>query len=51
MHLDEVFAANTIFKRRIMHGMLSASIFSKVFCNLFPCEGNIYRNILSLENF
>ncbi len=42
VHLDEAFAAKTIFKRRIMHGMLSASVFSKVFGTLFPGEGTIY---------
>ena len=42
VHLDEAFAAKSIFKRRIMHGMLSASVFSKVFGTLFPGEGTIY---------
>lgn len=42
VHLDEAFAAKTIFKRRIMHGMLSASLFSKVLGTLFPGEGTIY---------
>lgn len=42
VHLDEAFAAKTIFKRRIMHVMLSASVFSKVFGTLFPGEGTIY---------
>jgi len=31
-----------MFKRPIMHGMLSASLFSKVFGTLFPGEGTIY---------
>ena len=42
VHTDAAFAANTIFKRPIMHGMLSASLFSKVFGTLFPGEGTIY---------
>jgi 3-hydroxybutyryl-CoA dehydratase len=51
VHLDEVFAAKIIFKRRIMRGMLSASIFSKVFSNLFPSEGTIYRKHFIIRKF
>src|ERR1700741_2404433 len=42
VHLDPAYAATTIFKRPIMHGMLGASLFSKVFGTLFPGEGTIY---------
>lgn len=42
VHLDADYAATTMFKRPIMHGMLSASLFSKVFGTLFPGEGTIY---------
>lgn len=42
VHLDSDYAAKTMFKRPIMHGMLSASLFSKVFGTLFPGEGTIY---------
>ncbi|MBS1634360.1 MAG: MaoC family dehydratase [Bacteroidetes bacterium] len=42
VHLDAAYAAGTMFKRPIMHGMLSASLFSKVFGTLFPGEGTIY---------
>jgi acyl dehydratase len=42
VHLDPVYAAKTMFKRPIMHGMLSASLLSKVFGTLFPGEGTIY---------
>ncbi len=42
VHLDAAYAATTMFKRPIMHGMLSASLFSKVFGTLFPGEGTIY---------
>ena len=42
VHLDAAYAATTMFKKPIMHGMLSASLFSKVFGTLFPGEGTIY---------
>ena len=42
VHLDTAYAAQTMFKRPIMHGMLSASLLSKVFGTLFPGEGTIY---------
>lgn len=42
VHLDEEFASKTIFKTRVMHGMLGACIFSKVFGTLFPGDGTIY---------
>ena len=42
VHLDAEYAAKTMFKRPIMHGMLGASLFSKVFGTLFPGEGTIY---------
>jgi acyl dehydratase len=42
VHTSIEYAAKTIFKRPIMHGMLSASLFSKVFGTLFPGEGTIY---------
>jgi len=42
VHINPEFAANTIFKKPIMHGMLGASLFSKVFGVLFPGEGTIY---------
>lgn len=42
VHLDAAYAAKTMFKRPIMHGMLGASLFSKVFGTLFPGEGTIY---------
>lgn len=42
VHLNADYAATTMFKRPIMHGMLSASLFSKVFGTLFPGEGTIY---------
>ncbi len=42
IHLDEEYAKKTLFKRRILHGFLGGSIFSKVFGTLFPGEGTIY---------
>jgi acyl dehydratase len=42
VHTDPVFAAKSMFRKPVMHGMLSASLFSKVFGTLFPGEGTIY---------
>ena len=42
IHINADYAAKTMFKRPIMHGMLGASIFSKVLGTLFPGEGTIY---------
>lgn len=42
VHTDAEYAAKTMFKRPIMHGMLGASLLSKVFGTLFPGEGTIY---------
>lgn len=42
VHTDADFAAKTMFKKPIMHGMLGAALFSKVFGVLFPGEGTIY---------
>ena len=42
LHLDAEFAAQTPFKRPIMHGMLGASIFTKVLGTEFPGYGSVY---------
>ena len=42
LHLDEEFAKKTIFGRRIAHGMLVASLISKVLGHDFPGAGTIY---------
>jgi acyl dehydratase len=42
LHVDEEFAAATPFKRRIAHGMLSASLISAVLANDLPGQGSIY---------
>jgi acyl dehydratase len=51
VHTDAEFAAKTMFKKPIMHGMLGAALFSKVFGVLFPGEGTIYlgQNIQFLK--
>jgi 3-hydroxybutyryl-CoA dehydratase len=42
IHLDNEYAENTIFKKRILHGFLGGSVFSKVFGTIYPGEGTIY---------
>lgn len=42
VHLDEAFAAQTVFKRRIVHGMYIASFISAVLANQLPGPGTIY---------
>ena len=42
LHLDEEFAKQTRFGRRIAHGMLSASLISAVIAKELPGEGSIY---------
>lgn len=42
LHLDEEFAKQTRFGRRIAHGMLSASLISAVIANELPGQGSIY---------
>ncbi|MFV0425369.1 MAG: MaoC family dehydratase [Bacilli bacterium] len=42
VHLDADFAANTMFKKPIAHGMLSGSLFSTIFGTIYPREGSIY---------
>ena len=42
LHLDEAFAARSIFKKLIVPGFLSAAVFSKVFGTMFPGQGTIY---------
>lgn len=46
LHLDADYAATTLFKRPIMHGMLSASVFARVFgCN-FGGTGGVHLSQL-----
>lgn len=42
VHLDEEFAGRTPFKKRIAHGMLTASYVSTVFGTLLPGPGAIF---------
>lgn len=42
LHLDADFAAQTPFKRPIIHGMLGACIFTKVLGTEFPGPGSVY---------
>ena len=44
LHVDEDFAAQTRFRRRVLHGMLTASIFSTMVGMLLPGTGAIYRS-------
>jgi len=44
LHVDEAFAAGTKFGRRVLHGMLTASIFSTMVGMLLPGTGAIYRS-------
>ncbi len=41
-HFDSEYAKGTIFKKRISHGMLIGSLFSKVFGMDLPGQGSIY---------
>ena len=42
IHIDEQYAKNSIFGGTIVHGILAASVFSKIFGTKFPGEGTIY---------
>lgn len=42
IHLDEETAAQTRFKKRIVHGMLLGSYISGIIGNKFPGEGTVY---------
>ena len=41
-HFDEEYASKTIFKKRIAHGMLIGSLFSKLLGTYLPGPGSIY---------
>lgn len=42
LHLDATYAATTIFKRPVVHGMLVGSLFSQLLGTQFPGLGSIY---------
>lgn len=44
IHLDEEYASKSVFGRRIVHGFLAGSVFSRVFGTLWPGEGTIYMS-------
>jgi 3-hydroxybutyryl-CoA dehydratase len=44
LHVDEAFAAKTQFGHRVLHGMLTASIFSTMVGMLLPGRGAVYRS-------
>ena len=42
VHIDEKFANNSRYKKRIAHGLLTASYFSALFGTKIPGEGCVY---------
>ncbi|MBV9521375.1 MAG: MaoC family dehydratase [Alphaproteobacteria bacterium] len=42
VHMNEVYAAGTMFKGRIVHGMLAASFISTAIASRLPGPGSIY---------
>jgi len=42
VHLDAEYAASTVYKKPIIHGILGASVLSKALGMEFPGEGTIY---------
>ena len=44
VHLNEEFAAGTIFKKRIAHGFLTGSLFSTVLGTKLPGPGCVYMS-------
>lgn len=42
LHLDNEYASKTVFGKPIIHGVLGASIFSKILGMKFPGEGTVY---------
>ena len=42
LHFDAHYAANTPFKKPIIHGFLGGSVFSKILGTRFPGEGTVY---------
>ncbi|RXK52104.1 MaoC family dehydratase [Aquirufa rosea] len=47
LHWDAHFAAQTVFKKPIIHGALVASVFSRVMGMEFPGQGSVYISQLS----
>ena len=42
VHMDDEYAKNSRYKKRIAHGLLSASFFSALFGTKLPGEGCVY---------
>lgn len=42
LHIDAEYAKNSLFGRRIIHGYLGGSVFTKIFGTLLYWDGNIY---------
>jgi len=42
VHLDDHYAAKTVFGRRIAHGMIAAGLISATLANDLPGQGTIY---------
>ena len=42
LHLDDDYAAQTQFERRLVHGMLTAGLISAILGTKLPGEGSIY---------
>ncbi|CUU74102.1 MaoC family dehydratase [Campylobacter hyointestinalis] len=44
VHLDEIYAQNSRYKKRIAHGLISVSYFSALFGTRLPGEGCVYAS-------
>jgi 3-hydroxybutyryl-CoA dehydratase len=44
LHTNDAFAQKSIFGKKIVHGFLTASLFSAIIGTKFPGEGSIYLN-------
>lgn len=44
MHMDENYAAESRYKKRVAHGLISASFFSAIFGTKLPGKGSIYAS-------
>jgi 3-hydroxybutyryl-CoA dehydratase len=43
IHLDEAYAKDSIFGKRVVHGILQAGLISAVLGNKLPGAGSVYR--------